>query len=84
MSALEYLKFTSYQPFLIICVINMPKMTGRELRRTMDKDDAFGEKVSRSFSLQPLRANPKSMKLTTWLVKDFFKKNQHLTRQKRF
>jgi CheY-like chemotaxis protein len=44
MSALEYLKSTSDKPFLIFCDINMPKMTGLELRRTIDKDDMLRRK----------------------------------------
>jgi CheY-like chemotaxis protein len=44
MSALEYLRSTHDRPFIIFCDINMPRMTGLELRRTIDKDDVLRKK----------------------------------------
>lgn len=43
-AALEYLQTTSDQPFIIFCDINMPKMTGLELRRAIDEDDRLRRK----------------------------------------
>ena len=44
LSALEYLKETSDKPFIIFCDINMPKMSGLELRRIIDRDEALRRK----------------------------------------
>ncbi|HEX8315055.1 MAG TPA: response regulator [Flavisolibacter sp.] len=38
-TALHYLKTTTEQPFIILSDINMPLMTGLELKRTIQEDD---------------------------------------------
>lgn len=43
--ALEYLKTTSKQPFLILCDINMPMMNGLALRREIECDARLKEKA---------------------------------------
>lgn len=43
-SALEYLRTTTDEPFIIFCDINMPQMNGIELRRVIDKDQALRKK----------------------------------------
>lgn len=42
--ALEYLRSTSEQPFVIICDINMPKMNGLSLRGEIEKDESLKRK----------------------------------------
>lgn len=43
-SALEYLKSTTDQPFLILSDINMPIMDGIELRKEVNADDVLRKK----------------------------------------
>ena len=43
-SALQYLRDTSDDPFIIFCDINMPQMNGLELRRIIDKDETLRKK----------------------------------------
>lgn len=42
--ALSYLRSTTEKPFIILCDINMPQMTGIELRRTIDQEEALRKK----------------------------------------
>jgi CheY-like chemotaxis protein len=44
LAALEYLKSTSDQPFIIFCDMNMPKISGLDLRRTIDRDEELRRK----------------------------------------
>lgn len=41
---LQYLRTTTQKPLIIICDINMPIMTGLELRREINKDDYLHRK----------------------------------------
>lgn len=43
-AALDYLRTTSDEPFIIFCDINMPRMTGLELRRIIEKDEELRRK----------------------------------------
>lgn len=43
-AALQYLRTTADEPFIIFCDINMPQMNGLELRRVIDKDEALRRK----------------------------------------
>ncbi len=42
--ALEYLKFTSDRPFIILCDINMPIMNGIQFRRAINENPMLREK----------------------------------------
>jgi len=41
---LKYLRTTVQKPFIILCDINMPLMTGLELRRAINQDDQLRKK----------------------------------------
>lgn len=41
---LDYLKTTHQQPFIIICDVNLPVMSGLELRRRINEDDFLRQK----------------------------------------
>jgi CheY-like chemotaxis protein len=41
---LDYLRTTSDKPFLILSDINMPQMTGMELRKRIDADESLRKK----------------------------------------
>ncbi|MEZ0487328.1 response regulator [Fibrella aquatica] len=43
--ALDYLTVTDEQPFIILCDMNMPVMSGLELRLRIDEDDALRKKA---------------------------------------
>jgi CheY-like chemotaxis protein len=43
-SALEYLRLTTDQPFIIFCDINMPKISGLELRRVIGQNEELRRK----------------------------------------
>lgn len=43
--ALSYLKTTANKPLLILCDMNLPKITGLELRQTIDNDEALRKKA---------------------------------------
>jgi CheY-like chemotaxis protein len=43
-TALEYLKTTSDEPFIVFCDLNMPLMTGMELRRRIEADEELKQK----------------------------------------
>ncbi len=42
--AMEYLKSTTEDPFLIICDVNLPVMSGLEFRRAINSDDYLRKK----------------------------------------
>lgn len=43
-SALEYFKTTTDEPFIVFCDLNMPLMTGMELRRRIERDEKLKRK----------------------------------------
>ena len=43
-SLLEYLNTTKQQPFIIICDVNLPEMSGLELRRKINESDFLRKK----------------------------------------
>lgn len=69
---LKYLRATSENPFLIICDINMPVMTGLELRREINTDE-FLRLKSIPFLFLSTAASPAQIKEAYLLaVQGFF------------
>ncbi|MCE3225677.1 MAG: histidine kinase [Bacteroidetes bacterium] len=76
--ALDYLNTTSENPFLILCDINMPKMTGLQLRRIINGDPDL-KKKSIPFVFLTGSANPKDVTEAFDLtVQGFFVKEAEL------
>ena len=72
--ALQYLKTTSEQPFLIICDINMPIMDGIELRAAIQADERLRKK-SIPFIFLSTDASPAAVRKAYDLtVQGFFQK----------
>jgi len=45
LEALDYLRVTEEQPFIILCDVNMPTMNGIELRKVIDQDEQLKKKA---------------------------------------
>lgn len=43
-TAMQYLRTTSEQPFLIICDVNLPKQSGLEFKKELDADEGLRRK----------------------------------------
>lgn len=73
--AWKFLKQTIVQPFMIICDINMPRITGIEFKLQIDKDPQLREK-SIPFILHSTTADPFTIKqaYTTMTIQGFFTK----------
>jgi CheY-like chemotaxis protein len=70
--ALEYLRTTKDKPFLIFCDINMPQMSGLELRRTIDKDDELKRKCIPFIFFTTAASKPQVMEAYDLTVQGFF------------
>lgn len=74
--ALQYLKTTSEDPFIIICDINMPIVNGLRLKEEIEKDPLLKEK-SIPFVYLSTSANPQQVKKAYALsTQGFFLKGQ--------
>lgn len=76
--ALEYLKTTPVQPFLIFCDINMPKLNGIELKMKIDQNPDLRKK-SIPFVFFTTTANRMSVNLayTRMTIQGFFEKSSN-------
>lgn len=73
-----YLRTTTQRPFLILCDINMPVMTGLELRATIENDPVLKEK-SIPFIFLSTTGNPHMVRQAYNLtVQGFFQKKNNL------
>jgi len=59
--ALDFLKATSHQPFIIISDVNMPVMNGLQLKHTIEEDEYLKSK-SIPFVFLSTSAEPKAVK----------------------
>lgn len=59
--ALDYLKKTQQQPFLILCDINMPLMNGLELREIINQNEYLKQKAI-PFVFLTTTANPEAVR----------------------
>lgn len=77
--ALNYLKTTSDQPFLILADINMPVMGGLELRKRIQEDERLRMK-SIPFVFLTTTAQPSAIKEAYEMsVQGFFEKQSNVT-----
>ena len=78
--ALQFLRTTTIQPFLILCDINMPKVNGIELKMKIDQD-ADLRKKSIPFVFFTTTANRMSVNLayTHMTIQGFFEKSSNYT-----
>lgn len=77
--ALTFLKTTLYQPFIILCDINLPKMSGLEFKKQVDSDSELRQK-SVPFIFFSTAANKTIVTdaFTKMVVQGFFKKTHDL------
>lgn len=76
--ALEFLKTTTIQPFIILCDLNMPKINGIELKMRIDEDKEL-RKRSIPFVFFSTSTNKMAVTLafTKMTVQGFFEKNEN-------
>ena len=74
--ALEFLRTSSRQPFLILCDINMPEMNGLELREEMCRTDYLREKSIPFIFLSTSARNEEIKIAFDLMVQGFFKKGE--------
>lgn len=73
-AAIEFLKTTPQQPFLILCDINLPRMNGIELRKRLNENE-YLRKKSIPFLFITTAANPALVKTAyDATVQGYFKK----------
>jgi len=72
--ALEYLKTTTEQPFIIICDINMPVMDGFQFRHAIQVDDYLRSKSIPFVFLSTDASHPAVVRAYDLSVQGFFKK----------
>ena len=82
--AFEYLQTTEEQPFLILCDINMPLMTGIEFKKQIDNDKRLRKKsipfIFFSTSTDKATVEEAFIELT---VQGFFKKSYNVSELKK-
>lgn len=84
--ALDYLSETSEHPFLILADINMPKMGGIELRKTIQSDPLLRDKSIPFVFLTTSASRPAVREAYGMSVQGFFEKGpnmEHLQRMLR-
>jgi len=83
LSAKEFLLKTPDQPFLILCDINLPKQSGIELKREIDRSEILREK-SIPFLFYTTTANQDFIReaYTKLTVQGFFQKNHSFEKTK--
>jgi CheY-like chemotaxis protein len=76
--ALEFLRTTTVQPFLVLCDINMPKLNGIELKMQIDQNPDLRRK-SIPFVFFTTTANRMSVTLayTRMTIQGFFEKSSN-------
>ncbi|HEY0656332.1 MAG TPA: response regulator [Chryseosolibacter sp.] len=72
LQALEYLRSTNDQPFIIFCDVNMPKMTGLELRRAIDQDEGLRRKSIPFVFFTTAASKPQVVEAYNLTVQGFF------------
>ena len=73
-AALEFLKNTEEKPFLILCDLNLPLMSGIELRKRLNEDE-YLRKKSIPFLFVSAAASPQTVEIAyDETVQGFFKK----------
>ncbi len=76
--ALEYLRSTKDQPFIILCDINMPVMDGIEFRRHIDKSEYLRKKSVPFIFLSTTPSKTVVLEAYEMTVQGFFKKEQSI------
>jgi CheY-like chemotaxis protein len=82
--ALDYLKMTTQQPFIIFCDINLPHTNGIELKKMIDKDPEMRKKsipfVFYSTSVDPAIVTKAYLEMT---IQGFFQKAMSVDQMKK-
>jgi Response regulator containing CheY-like receiver domain and AraC-type DNA-binding domain len=73
--ALEYLHVSHEYPSIILCDVNMPKITGFELRKTINATTHFGPAVCHLSLIQLQLVPPRSGSLSNDRSGIFFERN---------
>lgn len=77
-SALEYLKTTTKQPFVILCDINLPGMSGVELRKIINNTDYLRRKSIPFVFFSTAATEDQIQEAYDMTVQGFFLKQQNL------
>jgi CheY-like chemotaxis protein len=82
-TALEYLKTTTEQPFIILSDVNLPAMSGLEFKRKIDGDPELRQKsIPFVFLSTAAQKEVVNEAFTTLTVQGFFKKGDSLNKVK--